>query len=74
MLPKSIFALLAATVLFAGSPDGLVVHEWGTFTSVAAEDGSAEGWTLLTPAADLPCFVYRVGGLATKMAYATVRM
>ena len=36
---------------------GLTVHEWGTFTSVAAEDGSAAQWHTLGCGGDLPDFV-----------------
>ena len=38
------------------SPD-LVVHEWGTFTSIAGPDGQAVQWRPLTGPSDLPCFV-----------------
>jgi len=41
-------------------PTGLVVHEWGTFTSVAAEDGAAVEWVPQQGPRDLPCFVDRV--------------
>jgi len=37
---------------------GLVVHEWGTFTSVAGKDGAAVDWRPLQAADDLPTFVY----------------
>jgi hypothetical protein len=37
--------------------DGLVAHEWGTFTSVAGEDGSAVQWAPLSGTPDLPSFV-----------------
>jgi hypothetical protein len=43
----------------AKSPD-LVVHEWGTFTSVAGQDGSALIWRPLNVESDLPAFVYSV--------------
>lgn len=33
------------------------VHEWGTFTSVAAPNGQAVDWRPLSGPADLPCFV-----------------
>jgi hypothetical protein len=36
-----------------------VVHEWGTFTSVAGPDGFAVEWTPQAGASDLPCFVAR---------------
>jgi hypothetical protein len=38
---------------------GLTVHEWGTFTSIAGQNGSALEWRPLTEASDLPQFVYR---------------
>lgn len=37
---------------------GLVVHEWGTFTSVAGSDGVALDWKPLSGPSDLPSFVY----------------
>ncbi len=40
-------------------PD-LVVHEWGTFTSVAGQDGGALVWRPLTVESDLPSFIYSV--------------
>jgi len=62
------------------SPD-LIVHEWGTFTSIAGPDGQAVQWRPLTGPSDLPCFVTQlnpssikapVGGLPVLKA--TVRM
>jgi hypothetical protein len=38
-------------------PDGLTVHEWGTFTSVAGADGSSVDWDSLRCNDDLPQFV-----------------
>ncbi len=42
----------------------LTVHEWGTFTTVAGEDGRAIDWYPLGGPSDLPCFVerFRNGG------------
>jgi hypothetical protein len=37
--------------------DGLTVHEWGTFTSVAGPDGSPVDWNVLGCGSDLPHFV-----------------
>jgi hypothetical protein len=87
-------SLLTAIVLAAGMnvlagadfradsrASGLVVHEWGTFTSVAGPDGRAVNWYPLSEASDLPCFVrllnpnsvkVLVGGLPAVRA--TVRM
>jgi len=39
------------------SPQGLTVHEWGTFTSVAGIDGIAADWRPAGGPTDLPCFV-----------------
>jgi len=39
------------------SADRLVVHEWGTFTSVAGSDGALLDWRPLATT-DLPSFVY----------------
>ncbi len=36
----------------------LVVHEWGTFTSIADKNGVALDWRPLNGASDLPKFVY----------------
>jgi hypothetical protein len=43
-----------------GTTPELVVHEWGTFTSVAGQDGSALFWRPLDVESDLPAFVYSV--------------
>ena len=44
----------------AGAGAGLVVHEWGTFTSVTGRDGRTLVWRPLTIESDLPSFVYSV--------------
>jgi hypothetical protein len=36
----------------------LIVHEWGTFTSIAGKNGMALDWRPLNGASDLPKFVY----------------
>ena len=59
-------AVLAAPVLIAsvsgarGSVGGLVAHEWGTFTSIAGEDGRAVQWIPQAGPVDLPNFVGRI--------------
>ena len=53
--------------------EGLVVHEWGTFTSVADERGESVAWAPLIETPDLPCFVNRLNP-NPKSAYAEVRM
>lgn len=40
-------------------PNGLVAHEWGTFTTVAGQDGTPVEWLPLGGPSDLPCFVER---------------
>src|SRR5881296_137546 len=40
--------------------DRLIVHEWGTFTSIAGKDGVALEWRPLNGASDLPKFVYTI--------------
>jgi hypothetical protein len=42
----------------ANAKKGLVVHEWGTFTSIAGKDGLALDWRPLNGPSDLPKFVY----------------
>jgi hypothetical protein len=41
-----------------GTADDLIVHEWGTFTSIAGKNGVALDWRPLNGASDLPKFVY----------------
>jgi hypothetical protein len=56
-------------------PADLTVHEWGTFTSVAGEDGSAIEWNALGCKDDLPEFVneFAYTGLKGRLR-GTVRM
>jgi len=59
----------------ATSSPGIVVHEWGTFTSVAGDDGRAVEWTPLSPASDLPAFVEHTNMANLKIGLrGTVRM
>lgn len=39
-------------------PNDLIVHEWGTFTTIAGKGGVAIDWQPLNGATDLPKFVY----------------
>jgi hypothetical protein len=41
----------------AQSATPVVAHEWGTFTTVAGQDGRAQQWLPLGGPTDLPCFV-----------------
>jgi hypothetical protein len=53
----------------------LVAHEWGTFTSIAAPDGSSQPWRPFPDKSDLPGFVERLGFANFKGGLvATVRM
>src|SRR5215831_8463848 len=54
-------ALLGSAVFHASDDARLIVHEWGTFTSVAAADGHAVDWLPLRAPDDLPCFVEHLG-------------
>src|SRR6266478_1920115 len=75
-----VLIMSAATILMAAStvstePSGLTVHEWGTFTSVAGEDGSAVDWDALGCKDDLPGFVNDFGYRGFKWRLrGTVRM
>lgn len=71
---RSMAVLALVLPAFAVEPAGLVVHEWGTFTSASAPDGSAVPWVSLAPPADLPCFVYHLTSQCVKCGLSRVRM
>jgi hypothetical protein len=54
------FATLILSAVSLTASD-LVTHEWGTFTSVAGENGVPVAWASLNGPADLPCFVEKIG-------------
>jgi len=62
---RALIALaVAALVTVGASPQEapkVVVHEWGTFTSVAGSDGASLDWRPLAGPSDLPSFVYDIG-------------
>jgi hypothetical protein len=64
--------LVAAGAAQAQAPSGtstpqpLVVHEWGTFTSIAGPDGRAVEWLPLDGPIELPRFVNRFGFTSIK--------
>lgn len=67
-------AYLAFASKTPASP-GLIAHEWGTFTSIAGNDGRAVEWTPLSPASDLPAFVEHTNMANLKIGLrGTVRM
>src|SRR5262249_10886500 len=70
----SLAGLFAALAPSQRTQPQLIVHEWGTFTSVAGPDGKAIGWSPLDGRDDLPCFVerYRYNNKGTLPG--TVRM
>jgi hypothetical protein len=63
-----------ATPRAAGDAPQLVAHEWGTFTSIAGEDGRAVEWRPLSGPPDLPCFVNQFGSLYKGQVSGLVRM
>src|SRR4051812_12746654 len=67
--------LVAATaILNPGDPLELTVHEWGTFTSIAGEDGRAVEWLPLAGPPDLPSFVETITNRVKVSLSGTVRM
>ena len=58
----------------AASTSGLVIHEWGTFTTVAGSDGAPVQWAPLSGTPDLPCFVDHLSGGNLKYSLGLVRM
>lgn len=80
MRTTAILALVSAAWLMAaagssGQVNNLTVHEWGTFTSVAGEDGAAVSWDALSCKNDLPRFVNNFGSRGFKWRLqGTVRM
>lgn len=59
----------------AHADSGLTVHEWGTFTSIAGNDGQAREWLPLTGSTDLPGFVEHFRSVGFKFGLrGTVRM
>src|SRR5437868_3614993 len=64
----------AAAVRGAADAPQLVVHEWGTFTSIAGEDGRAVDWLPLSGPPDLPCFVNQFGNAFKWQISGLVRM
>ena len=79
-LAPFVVLLALITVGAASAPAGhaggqpLVAHEWGTFTSIAGEQGQALPWQPLTAPQDLPCFVERHRLCVKCMLASTVRM
>jgi hypothetical protein len=67
------FARLSPARQLADS--SLIVHEWGTFTSIAGADGTAVEWLPISPKSDLPAFVEHLRNSDVKGGLrGTVRM
>jgi hypothetical protein len=54
----TLLTVLVILTLFTPSKDRLIVHEWGTFTTVSRADGTAYRWNSLLGPSELPSFVY----------------
>jgi hypothetical protein len=52
-----VVGLVGMASIYAAQAPAVVVHEWGTFTTVADDAGQAINWTPLGGPTDLPCFV-----------------
>src|ERR1700733_16264317 len=75
LITASTAAVLSTAEIPTAQPSDLTVHEWGTFTSVAGEDGSAIDWDALGGKDDLPAFVNDFGYRGFKWRLTgTVRM
>jgi len=59
--------LLIALLAPPAFPSPLIVHEWGTFTSIAGADGRAVEWRPLDGPSDLPRFVHTLGSAASGL-------
>jgi hypothetical protein len=77
-----IIVLLFASAAFLAAPastgtsdrSAVIVHEWGTFTSIAGPDGTAAQWLPQAGPTDLPCFVERNRFNVKGSLSGTVRM
>src|SRR4030095_12592029 len=74
LLALAVTASSAEVRRVAADPEGVVVHEWGTFTSIARADGQPALWMPLDGQSDLPCFVHRYRPVGKADLSATVRM
>src|ERR1700752_3488512 len=86
-MPRTILRLTLCAVLIAGVTvaalrgwgqpvyPSLTAHEWGTFASIAGQDGSAVEWSPLNGSTDLPGFVEHFKNAGFKRGLrGTVRM
>ena len=77
-LKKYVLAIVLAAPAFSADPISaqppVIVHEWGTFTSVAGANGVSLSWAPLAATSDLPCFVHRLGKGVVKFSPGLIRM
>lgn len=78
LLSVSVFVLSVVSgfsrTVNASDGQDLVAHEWGTFTSIAGEDGRAVDWLPQAGPTDLPDFVGRINCSLKASLSGTVRM
>jgi hypothetical protein len=74
MVKEAWLGFVLCAVQAAAASDAGAVHEWGTFTSVAGENGQAVDWLPLSRSSDLPCFVEHLDQRNLKSAYGVGRM
>jgi hypothetical protein len=75
VIPIALLVVLTAVALSKASDHvAITAHEWGTFTSIAGEDGRAMSWRPYGGPTDLPCFVDRWPGSGKGPLAGTVRM
>ena len=78
LTPLVLFAALTGASAPLASPpadpSNLTVHEWGTFTTIAGDDGRPVEWSAWAGPQDLPCFVEKLKWCAKCTPGATVRM
>jgi hypothetical protein len=73
----ALICVLAGSLAAQSRPvdSGLTAHEWGTFTSIAGNNGQAVEWLPLTGSTDLPSFVEHFRHAAFKVGLSgTIRM
>src|SRR5216684_8392285 len=83
-LRLTLYALLACCFAISAHTSGgetgpvyssLTAHEWGTFTSIAGDEGQAVEWSPLTGSTDLPAFIEHFRDPGFKLGLrGTVRM
>jgi hypothetical protein len=73
--PQCFLFSVAATIAKPKAADALrvTVHEWGTFTSIAGDNGEAVAWRTYGGPSDLPCFA-NTAGVFKGGLFGTVRM